>query len=57
MSVARTQAERLRAAAQALPDVPMSLQQLFRLHGSSGAGGLLVVLTVPCLLPVPVRGL
>ena len=56
MSVARTQAERLRAAAQALPDVPMSLQQLFRLHGSSGAGGLLVVLTVPCLLPVPGAG-
>ena len=56
MIIPSTQAQRLRAAAQAIADEPMSLQQLFRLHGRSGAGGLLVVLTVPCLLPVPGAG-
>lgn len=50
------QAERLRAAAAALQDKPMSLQQLFRLHGRAGPGALLVVLSVPCLLPVPGAG-
>lgn len=50
------QAEHLRAAAGALNDQPLSLQQLFRLHGRSGAGGLMVVLSVPCLLPVPGTG-
>ena len=34
----------------------MSLQQLFRLHGRAGPGALLVVLSVPCLLPVPGAG-
>lgn len=51
-----SQAEQLRAAARALPEEPLSLQQLFRLHGRSGAGALLVVLAVPCLLPVPGTG-
>ena len=57
MSVHHTQAERLRAAATALQDQPLSLQQLFRLHGSAGPGALLVVLAVPCLLPVPGAGM
>ena len=34
----------------------MRLQQLFRLHGRAGPGALLVVLTVPCLLPLPGAG-
>lgn len=51
-----TQAERLRAAAAALQDQPLSLQQLFRLHGRAGPGALLVVLSVPCLLPLPGAG-
>ncbi|MBX9817239.1 MAG: exopolysaccharide biosynthesis protein [Burkholderiaceae bacterium] len=50
------QARRLRAAAEALEDQPMRLQQLFRLHGRAGPGALLVVLTVPCLLPLPGAG-
>jgi hypothetical protein len=51
-----SQARRLRAAAQAIGDEPLSLQQLFKLHGRGGAGGLLVVLAIPCLLPVPGTG-
>lgn len=51
-----SQAARLRAAAEALQDRPMSLQKLFRLHGRAGPGALLVVLAVPCLLPVPGAG-
>lgn len=50
------QARRLRAAAEALEDQPLRLQQLFRLHGRAGPGALLVVLTVPCLLPLPGAG-
>ncbi|PQA78498.1 hypothetical protein C5F53_00455 [Rhodoferax sp. TS-BS-61-7] len=50
------QARRLRAAAEALEDQPMRLQQLFRLHGRAGPGALLVVLAVPCLLPLPGAG-
>ena len=56
MSPQHTQASRLRAAAAARRDQPLSLQQLFRLHGRAGPGGLLVVLSVPCLLPVPGAG-
>jgi hypothetical protein len=56
MSDHHTQADRLRAAAAALQDQPLSLQQLFRLHGRAGPGALLVVLSVPCLLPVPGAG-
>ena len=41
----------------ALQDQPLSLQQLFRLHGRAGPGALLVVLAVPCLLPVPGAGM
>ena len=50
------QARRLRAAAEALEGQPMRLQQLFRLHGRAGPGALLVVLAVPCLLPLPGAG-
>lgn len=49
-------AQRLREAAAALQDRPMRLQQLLRLHGRAGPGALLVVLAVPCLLPVPGAG-
>ena len=51
-----TQAQRLRAAAAALQDEPLRLQQLFRLHGKAGPGALLVVLAIPCLLPLPGAG-
>ena len=56
MIVDQKQAQRLRAAAQVLDDQPMRLQQLFRLHGRAGPGALLVVLAVPCLLPLPGAG-
>ena len=56
MTVDQQQARRLRAAAEALEDQPMRLQQLFRLHGRAGPGALLVVLAVPCLLPLPGAG-
>lgn len=51
-----TQAQRLRAAAEALQEEPLRLQQLFRLHGKAGPGALLVVLAIPCLLPLPGTG-
>ena len=51
-----TQAPRLRAAAEALQEEPLRLQQLFRLHGKAGPGALLVVLAIPCLLPLPGTG-
>jgi len=56
LTVDQMQARRLRAAAEALDDQPMRLQQLFRLHGRAGPGALLVVLAVPCLLPLPGAG-
>ncbi|WP_146097256.1 exopolysaccharide biosynthesis protein [Rhodoferax sp. TS-BS-61-7] len=56
LTVGQQQARRLRAAAEALEDQPMRLQQLFRLHGRAGPGALLVVLAVPCLLPLPGAG-
>jgi hypothetical protein len=56
LSADLTQAQRLRAAAAALQDQPLRLQQLFRLHGKAGPGALLVVLAVPCLLPLPGTG-
>ncbi len=56
MSAPQTQADRLRAAAAALQGQALSLQQLFRLHGRAGPGALLVVLAVPCLLPLPGAG-
>lgn len=56
MTMDPMQARRLRAAADALEDQPLRLRQLFRLHGRGGPGALLVVLTVPCLLPLPGAG-
>lgn len=57
MTIPLSQAQRLRAAAAGLQESPLSLQQLFRLHGRAGPGALLVVLAVPCLLPVPGAGM
>ena len=56
MSKNESQASRLRSAAAALEGQTMSLQQLFRLHGRAGPGALLVVLSVPCMLPIPGAG-
>lgn len=56
MSKNESQASRLRTAAAALEGQTMSLQQLFRLHGRAGPGALLVVLSVPCMLPIPGAG-
>ena len=56
MSKHESQASRLRSAAAALEGQTMSLQQLFRLHGRAGPGALLVVLSVPCMLPIPGAG-
>ena len=57
MSKHESQASRLRSAAAALEGQTMSLQQLFRLHGRAGPGALLVVLSVPCMLPIPGAGM
>ena len=57
MSKHESQASRLRSAAAALEGQTMSLQQLFRLHGRAGPGALLVVLSVPCMLPIPGVGM
>lgn len=57
MSKNESQASRLRSAAAALEGQTMSLQQLFRLHGRAGPGALLVVLSVPCMLPIPGVGM
>ena len=57
MSKNESQASRLRSAAAALEGQTMSLQQLFRLHGRAGPGALLVVLSVPCMLPIPGAGM
>lgn len=57
MSKNESQASRLRTAAAALEGQTMSLQQLFRLHGRAGPGALLVVLSVPCMLPIPGAGM
>ena len=56
MSKHESQASRLRRAAAELEGQTMSLQQLFRLHGRAGPGALLVVLSVPCMLPIPGAG-
>jgi hypothetical protein len=56
MSKNESQASRLRRAAAELEGQTMSLQQLFRLHGRAGPGALLVVLSVPCMLPIPGAG-
>jgi len=45
--------QRLRDAAAALPDGPVSLQTLAQAHGPSAQGSLLMLLSALCLLPVP----
>lgn len=45
--------QRLRVAAAAITDAPVSLAQLAQAHGSAAQGTLLVLLATPCVLPVP----
>ncbi|MCR5868038.1 MULTISPECIES: exopolysaccharide biosynthesis protein [Aquincola] len=49
-------AQRLRHAAAELPGEGVSLQWLAQAHGPAAQGSLLVLLAVPCLLPVPGSG-
>ncbi len=49
-------AGRLRAAAQRWHGQPVSLRRIASLHGRSAHGALLVLLAVPCLLPLPGAG-
>lgn len=49
-------AQRLRAAAADLPGDGVSLQWLAQAHGPAAHGSLLLLLAVPCLLPVPGAG-
>lgn len=44
---------RLREAAAALPAGPVSMRALAQAHGPEGHGTLLLLMAVPCLLPVP----
>ena len=45
--------QRLRAAADALTGEPVALSHLADVHGNAARGTLLVLLSVPCVLPVP----
>ena len=45
--------QRLREAAAALPDAPVSMRALERAHGPEAHGTLLLLMAAPCLLPVP----
>lgn len=49
-------AQRLRAAADALVDERVALHELAAAHGHAAQGTLLVLLAVPCLLPIPGTG-
>lgn len=49
-------AQRLRAAAAELPDAPVSMDRLLQAHGASAHGSLLLLLAVPCVLPLPGTG-
>lgn len=49
-------AARLREAAAALPGERVSLHELLDAHGPAAHGSLLLLLAVPCLLPVPGSG-
>lgn len=46
-------AQRLRAAADALPTERVSMQALAQAHGPAAHGTWLLLLAVPCILPVP----
>lgn len=45
--------QRLRRAAAALGDEPVALSQLAAAHGAAAQGTLLVLMSAPCVLPVP----
>lgn len=45
--------QRLREAAQALTAAPVSFAELAALHGEGSQGSLLILLALPCLLPIP----
>jgi hypothetical protein len=45
--------QRLRDAADALTGEPVALSHLAEVHGNAARGTLLVLLSVPCVLPVP----
>ncbi len=49
-------AEQLRQAAQALSAERVTLRELAAAHGASAQGTLLVLLAVPCMLPIPGTG-
>ena len=49
-------AERLRAAAADLPDAPVTMAGLLQAHGPAAQGSLLLLLAVPCMLPLPGTG-
>lgn len=49
-------AERLRSAAARVGEERISMQHLLQAHGSAATGSLLLLLTVPCLLPLPGTG-
>lgn len=49
-------AVRLHAAAQRWQGQPVSLRRIASLHGRSAQGALLVLLAIPCLLPLPGAG-
>lgn len=48
--------QRLREAAAALQAERVSVAQLLQAHGPAAQGGLLLLLVVPCLLPIPGTG-
>ncbi len=45
--------QRLREAAAALPGERVSMQTMLQAHGPAAHGSLLLMMAVPCLLPVP----
>ncbi len=49
-------AQRLRAAAAALRDERVTLAGLLQAHGPAAHGSLLLMLAVPCMLPIPGTG-
>lgn len=48
--------ERMLIAAARVDDRPVSLRRIFSVHGQSAHGALLVLLSAPCVLPIPGTG-
>jgi hypothetical protein len=48
--------QRLRDAAAAIQDERVSMRAMAQAHGPEAQGTLLLLLAMPCLLPVPVPG-